>query len=119
MPLNTQIIRDGEPLKMPNGWGHFHIAAMALASGLDDETCGLFSDRETALAEYRAAIDRQGFCGISPAMTFQLADYCALGMTPLNDGSYTLKQEWRFADSADGETLVLLPGDELKAWRGW
>jgi hypothetical protein len=118
MPLNTQIIRDGQSLSLQ--WGDFHIAAMALASGFDAGMEPL-SD-PTKIYE----IDPRRFdCypdapfPITRGMSFHLASYPALAKTPLNAGEYTLTSKHQFIDIMDGEILTLLPGDILRAWRDW
>jgi|SRR5215469_1642576 len=117
MPLNTQIIRNGENLSLR--WGGFHVAAMAIASTLDQP----LSEWKLweAPEKVQESIAGQGYpenpMPITPSMAFSLADYGALSLTPLNEGSYTLTQTHRFIDVTDDEVLELLPGDVLRAWR--
>lgn len=116
MPLNTQIIRDGEPMKIR--WGNFHIAAMALAASFDSGTGPVSSpDKvyEAPPGEFDCYPDAP--FPISRQVSFMLAEYGALGKTPLNEGSYTLTKRHKFMDMMDGEILALLPGDILRAWR--
>jgi hypothetical protein len=115
MPLNTQIIRNGEPLKLH--WGDFHIAAMALASSFEVKK-GPLGDPTKIYVDELHVHPYIGF-PISRGIAFILSDYGALGNTPLNDGDYTLKLTHRFTDLVDGEVLDLLPGDKLIAYRSW
>lgn len=136
MPLETQIVRKGETLKLK--WGGFHVAAMTLASVLDGPMtktgCKLWADPLAVRAELvekgyyqqdptthlRGRLVSTGAAmPITRPMVFQLMDYGAIGLTPLNSGAVTLKHRHVFIDAADGEVLVLLPGDTLKAWRAW
>jgi hypothetical protein len=117
MPLNTQIIRNGEALKLR--WGNFHIAAMALASMFDADYEGVIQGPEDVYQ-----VDLRMFeCypdaafPVTRQMAFVLTDYGALGKTPLNYGRYTLKGKHKFLDENDGEVLELLPGDMLHAYR--
>src|SRR5262245_23120733 len=103
MPLNTQILRDGEELSLR--WGEFHVAAMTLASAWDSgegelaKTCPPPADYNPAEEAY----------SLDPGETFLLATYHVIGETPLNSGSYTLKGPHTFHDPTDGEVLSLLP----------
>lgn len=117
MPLSTQIIREGEPMKLR--WSDFHVAAMAIASvlELDASEDKLFEHP----VEVRAELEEKGYpdepTPITPSMAFNLADYGRLGLTPLNNGEVTLAKYHRFVDVTDGEVLELVPGDVLRAWR--
>lgn len=114
MPLNTRIMRGGEVL--PLRWGSFHVAAMVIAASADSGK-GPYKDMKAFVKEAKALMKKQGNIGISPNDIFNLTDYYVIGATPLNAGGYTLKKRWAFVDKTDGETLELLPGDELSAWR--
>jgi hypothetical protein len=118
MPLNTQVIRNGERLGLP--WGDFHVAAMALASCFD--AGGTFlsdpDDVYDELHNFKACPD--GIFPITRMIAFNVCNYPVLAKTPLNEGVYTLKNRYRFWDTSDGEIFELLPGDELHAVRsGW
>lgn len=119
MPLATQIIRDGEPLKLH--WGEFHVAAMALAASFDSEDCGNAISAPEKIYEGHGD-PREWECypdapfPVSQLVAFLLSSYAALSNTPLSGGEYTLKGKHKFHDQADGEVLELLPGDVLKAW---
>lgn len=115
MPLNTQIIRNGEPMKLH--WGNFHIAAMALAAAFDAKE-GPLGDM-TKIYENVEHVHPYMPFPIARGIAFMLTEYGALSKTPLNEGSYTLKYGHSFIDLADGEVLELLPGDELVAYRSW
>lgn len=118
MPLNTQIIRDGQQLQLP--WGDFHIACMALAASFDAGT-GVISGPETVYEtdELRFDCYPDAPFPVTQGVAFTLTSYGALAKTPLNDGTYTLTRKHKFLDLADGEELTLLPGDVLMAQRGW
>lgn len=121
MPLNTQIIRGGEPLSIR--WGQFHIAAMVFASSWDAGK-GPFKNNHPPTEVH----DSEGNsfpldypnepCPITPGDAFGLVMYHVIGASPLNghDG-YVLKGEHKFLDVTDGEVLHLLPGDKLLAFR--
>lgn len=124
MPLNTRIIRDGEPLQIR--WGDFHVAAMVCAAAYDSGQ-GPFEGEQKPAFRYgegdhewanRTADEYPEVpCPITPRDSFTMADYYVIATTPLNDGEYVLKGEHRFLDCMDGEILHLLPGDVLQAWR--
>jgi hypothetical protein len=118
MPLNTQIIRNGEALRLH--WGDFHVAAMALAASFDAGT-GPVSDptKVYEVEPERFACYPDAAFPITRRLAFELTSYPVLGLTPLNDGMYTLTRKHKFQDLADGEVLELLPGDVLHAYRGW
>jgi hypothetical protein len=118
MPLNTQIVRDGEALRLH--WGDFHIAAMALAASFDsgEGPFAKFTDIYEVDPKMFECYPDAPF-PIQRNIAFMLTSYPMLGRTPLNNGSYTLKRRHKFIDTSDGEVLILLPGDELVAVRGW
>lgn len=147
MPLHTQIIRDGKPLSLRWGDFHIAAMAVAASidgpdkglfkeehtidnpppfgmptwdvdSMADDELpCGV--DRET-LREWSGK-DQTSYPDVPMPITtsdcIAIASYPMLGMTPLNDGPFTLVNRHRFIDCRDGEVLELLPGDVLVAGR--
>jgi hypothetical protein len=115
MPLTTQIIRNGEPLKVR--WGDFHIAAMALAAGFESKE-GPLGDMAAIYENVKHVHPYMPF-PISRGVAFYVSTYPALATTPLNEGNYTLKYGHSFIDLADREVLVLLPGDELVAYRSF
>jgi len=114
MPLETRIIRDGEPLRIP--WGGFHVAAMVMVATLETGK-GPFKDntREGLLTEECGGLP----IAITPRLTFELMSYPAIGATALNDGPYTVQEEWTFQDVTDGEVFTILPGDKLVAYRAF
>lgn len=114
MPLNTRITRDDKDLKLR--WGGFHIAAMVYAVTIDSGE-GPFKDNAAVQKEAKELMEKQGEIGVTPNDAFGLSMYHVIGATPLNDGPYTLKSEIKFRDTADGELLILKPGDILDAWR--
>lgn len=116
MPLSTQVIRNGEPLKI--SWGSFHVAAMALAASFDARMPP-FTDPSVIYITPPGTFDdypNEAF-PITNEVAFTLVSYGVLAQTPLNEGSYTLKSKHHFTDVTDGEDFVLLPGDELIAYR--
>jgi hypothetical protein len=115
MPLNTLIIRNGEPLKIH--WGRFHVAAMVIASALDTGE-GPFADN-TLEGIYGDCKEHHDVLGISPDNVAALMNYQAISTTRMGmTGSYVLKHSYKFCDVADGEEFELLEGDELVAYRG-
>jgi len=114
MPLNTQIIRNGEPMKLH--WGNFHIAAMALAAAFDAKE-GPLGDM-TKIYENVDHVHPYMPFPIARSLAFHISTYHVLAVTPLNSGGYVLKYGHSFIDLVDGEALELLPGDELVAYRG-
>ena|ERR1022692_562469 len=116
MPLSTQIIRNGEPLKIH--WGNFHVAAMALAAIIDSGIGPFVTNTvEAIFAENPIDDYPNNPIVISGRDAFTLVDYSILAMTPLNEGRYILKNRQHFLDAMDGEDLVLMPGDILTAYR--
>jgi len=123
MPLNTQIIRDGKPLKIK--WGGFHVVAMTLAAAFDSGE-GPFDGAQKPKytyteGEYKGKTEADYPdvpCPISQANLWDLMGYHVISTTPLNRGGYKLKNKHRFLDITDNELLELLPGDELIAYRG-
>lgn len=115
MPLHTQIVRDGEPLKLR--WSGFHVAAMVYAVVIDSGQ-GPFTDNESVVAQALDLMERQGSIGITPKDAFNLMDYSVIGATPLNSADYTMKHHTlTFVDMTDGEELTIKPGDVLGASR--
>lgn len=129
MPLETQIIRNGKPLKLQ--WGGFHVSAMVLAAAFDSgegpfegeqEPLFQFPDTEEgcSVPEWRGK-DQSSYpevpCPISPSNTFELMEYHVIARTPLGRSGYKLKKLHRFVDVTDGEILELQPGDVLRAYR--
>lgn len=115
MPLHTQIVRDGEPLKLR--WGGFHVAAMVYAVVIDSGQ-GPFTDNESVAEQALDLMKRQGSIGITPKDAFDLMDYQVIGKTPLNSADYTMQNhELTFVDVTDGEELVIKVGDVLSASR--
>lgn len=114
MPLITEIKRDGKAMKL--AWGGFHIAAMVYAVTIDSGK-GPFKNNAAVQEEAKKLMEKQGSIGVTPSDAFSLSMYPVIGATPLNDGPYTMKSEITFLDTADGEVLVLKPGDILSAWR--
>lgn len=120
MPLMTEIRRNGEKMKMPNGWGGFHVAAMVVAMMFEaPESWGDAQPNDDL--DYPNEPQ-----GIGPGDVFSLMAYPVIGQAIENaceangqDSSsrYVLQKEHRFIDTQDGEILHLLPGDELSAWR--
>jgi len=115
MPLNTQIDRDGKPLEIR--WGGFHVAAMVLAASMDSGI-GPFKVTPSRMSIYQTDDPEQELM-VSPKDAFDLMDYSVIGATPLNEGSYTLKEKYTFLDTRDGEVFTLLPGDVLRMGRSW
>lgn len=122
MPLITAIERDGEALV--SNWGDFHLAAMVFASSWDsgrgpfqDNTYLGDRDPKPTLEDGTVLDYPSDPMPISPKLCFELTMYHILAMTPLNDGSYTLRREHKFIDVTDDEVLHLMPGDILRASR--
>lgn len=119
MPLNTQIVRNGETL--PLHWGDFHVAAMALAANFEMPSPAFGGPSE--IYETDALTPQMFDCypdapfPITRSIAFQLTTYGALAATPLNNGHVVLQRKHKFVDLVDGEVLALLPGDELIAYR--
>lgn len=113
MPLNTQIIRKGEALKLK--WSGFHLACMVIAASADSGK-GPWSDEYLkGLAEHFAADETPS--EVTREVIFSLTNYLVIAATPLNNGDYTLVHGYKFVDQADGELLELKPGDVLQAYR--
>jgi hypothetical protein len=106
VPLNTQIIRDGETVKL--SWGNFHVAAMLYAIAFERKLDGTGPN---------AAIDYPTEAqGLSPRNVFDVTNYPTITYV-CPKGRYVLEQEHRFQDIMDGEVLHLKPGDELTFYR--
>jgi hypothetical protein len=116
MPLNTAVIRDGEPLKIR--WGQFHVAAMVIACAVDSGK-GPYLENTVEYVYGKPLEDLKEPMGINPGEVFRLSMYAAIATTPLNDGNYVLKKDYAFGDPADGEIFTLKAGDELIAYRGF
>lgn len=114
MPLHTQIVRDGEPLKLR--WGGFHVAAMVYAVSVDSGQ-GPFQNLDHIVQQFEDFEGRDEPVPVTPKDGFDLMDYGVLSMTPLNSADYTLTRSFRFIDVTDGEILELKPGDVLSAGR--
>jgi hypothetical protein len=132
MPLNTEILRNGKTLKGIR-WGDFHVAAMMISSSLDGPDQGCFKEDYTVdnpphfqwgKVDAHPEWNNKGQesypevpMPLSPSDAFQMVTYPLIGMTPLNSGSFVLKNRHVFCDTSDGEIFELLPGDELRAYR--
>jgi hypothetical protein len=112
MPLATQILRDGDLLKL--AWSDFHVACMALASSFEAGD-NSFSDPSKVYDtdELRFDCYPDAAFPVTRQLAFMLCTYGMLAKTPLNDRSYTLTRKHKFLDTTDGEILELLPGDIL------
>lgn len=120
MPLQTRILRDGEPL--PLRWGDFHVACMALASCFDriDGLAPTPDDVYDAPPGTFFGYPDDVTFPVSQQLSFMLCTYPMLAKTPLGEAGhdgYTLTGKHRFRDVQDGEILELLPGDVLIAFR--
>lgn len=135
MPLNVQVIRNGEPVSIR--WGEFHVAAMAVASSIDGPDKGMFKENHTisnpppfGMPEKLPDTADQSWAGkdqtsypevpmpITREDAFQIASYPMLAMTEVGKkGSHVLINRHRFVDCTDGEVFELLPGDELRMSR--
>lgn len=125
MPLETEIRRNGKPLKLR--WSGFHVTAMVMAAAFDSGEGPFQGKQEPGKYRYNddapeyAGMTNEDYpgapCPINPGDSWLLCSYPYIAMTPLNKGKYTLKETHRFLDTTDGEVLELLPGDELRAWR--
>ena len=117
MPLNTFIERDGEPLQLR--WGGFHMCAMVFAASWDSGE-GIFEDNTEPEMEEPEYANKEGHGPlghyIHPSYSMMIS-YPHIGMTPLNNGPYILKKDYRFVDAQDGEILDLKAGDKLIAYR--
>ena len=112
MPLNTQILRDGEPLDLR--WSDFHVAAMVCAVAYDSGE-GPFVDNTPEQDGYPDTPQP-----INAKNCWDLCNYLVIAMTPFQRQSrYTLQGTHRFADNTGCElgVLELLPGDELVMYR--
>jgi hypothetical protein len=89
MPLCTQIVRDGETLRMPNGWGWWHVVCMNLQSQTDETT--------------------------DPAQQDRTISDGPLGQS--KTGEVVVQYATAYRDPSDGEVLTLQPGDILRMWR--
>lgn len=104
MPLHVQFLRDGEPRKMPNGFGGWHLG-VALDAGAIEYARRLhlrLPDFELAEADHRND------------ETHRIA---RMGWRAFDSGSVTVTQPISFRDPKDGEVLELEPGDEIRMWR--
>jgi hypothetical protein len=106
MPLNTQIMRDGEAVKL--SWCDFHVAAMLYAIAFERKLDGTGPN---ANLDYPTEPQ-----GLSPRNIFDVTNYPTIGYV-CPQGRYVLENEHRFQDVVDGEVLHLMPGDELTFYR--
>jgi hypothetical protein len=91
MPINTELIRDGQAVKMPHGWGMWHCYCLFDAASKEDS---------------RVVVKKNDG---SSEMFF--------GYWPNNPSSYTYKKHHRYIDETDGEVFDIFPGDIYSAWR--
>lgn len=110
MPLITSIERDGERLKLPNGWGGFHVVSIVFASHFDVGSSPFTNGWQPPESYPETPMEIGN--GFSHVM-----DYGVIALSPLNAGRVTLTKTHRFRDENDGEILELLPGDVLIAYR--
>jgi len=107
MPLNTEIERNGEALKLC--WGDFHLNAMYTAAIKE-------SAPDTPLEGGGKVGDES--CKI---LNFIMGVYYLHipGCPLVERGEQTLLYQHEFVDPYDGEVFELLPGDVLRAWRSY
>lgn len=89
MPVNTEIIRDGERVKIR--WGWWHIERLAEAMLEECPTHKLF----------------MGFPNEPDPNSEEKDRY----------GEFTFTMRHEFTDETDGEVFIIEPGDRYKAWR--
>lgn len=111
MPLNTQIIRDGEAVKLEGGWGWAHACAIFHAAMLEhDPTASFWEDGKTI-----KDVTEEGH--ICDALTIIYAG----NPPPLvsgGNGEQVLKEDHDLGQLYEDEgPFVLRAGDKLRAWR--
>lgn len=140
MPLNTQVLRNGKPV--PGGGNWWIVGAMMIAASIDSGK-GPFEENTFMGIEgrerpsewhdpnYCSGLDQdkddQFLCtGCAKAFPVVIGvsfmnrsvHYGTLGMTPLNDGRYTVKNgPYMFADQMSGKVFTIETGDVLVAFR--
>jgi len=117
MPLNTQIIHNGEALEL--SWKDFHVAAMVMAAIMEEkpvEEVVVVRDKEGNIVDHDINYPEEPIT-VSTQESFWLCSYPAIGNTKLNEGKVVLTKPHHFRDAYDGEILRLEIGDELHAWR--
>lgn len=140
MPLNVQILRDGK--HVPRSGDFWIVGCMLIAASIDsgkgpfeENTFMGIEGRERPTQwhdpNYCSGLNQdkedQFLCtGCAKAFpivigrAFMCRDihYGTLGMTPLNDGNYTVKNgPYMFVDQMDGQVFTIETGDVLVAFR--
>lgn len=126
MPLNTQIVRNNQPLRLR--WGGFHIAAIVIAAAFDSGQGPFKVNTPQGIAR----LEKWGPKGrriarryplvpfpVSRFMVWVLESYPVIDSTPMGHDGYVLTRRHQFIDCSDGEILDLLPGDVLTAYRSY
>jgi hypothetical protein len=116
MPLNTQILRDGENYKPEGGWQQFHACAMLVAVMFETEYQDMKPNENVNYP------DEAQF--ISPRNIFEFMNYPTIS-DAVPGGKYVVTKPHKFAglNMSEGERIDSMlqiefqPGDELIFWR--
>lgn len=111
MPINSQIIRDGQTL--PVRWSQFHIAAMAIAIMFEEPEKWDGAKPNDDIIELYPGSPQP----IGPRDTFMIVTYPVLAAVWDDRDEVTLEHAHAFEDVSDGEVFKLNKGDKLRIWR--
>lgn len=122
MPLNTQILRNGKPVKVP--WDDQMLSFMYTTAFVEGdpsyeyEDGKIFAELGTYVLEGTGTkYDGQEFehwVSFAWAPIYYLKSKCTL----VKSGSQTVKRQHRFFHRS-GKVITLKPGDVLEAWRSF
>lgn len=92
MPVNTQILRDGEARKLEHGWGWWHVDMLRDA---------IYKESDRVYAETGEP----------------MKDMPTFYMGFPNEGRYEFKYDHSYVDETDGEWFTIDAGDVYTAGR--
>lgn len=111
MPLELQVLRNGEPRTI--SWGYFHLNCIyttAIKEGAPDYKGLIAGDEEKTFG----GLEDGQYIDFSMCYIYGLD---IPGVDLIQRGRQIVKERHKYVDSFDGEVFVLEPGDVLTAWR--
>ena len=88
MPVSTQLVRGGQPVRMHGGWNPWHLSCL-----------------------FDAMVDENPEADEKQITYFPNTYLCS------SPGVYTFKEKHEFEDPKRKLKLTVMPGDEYHAWR--
>lgn len=109
MPLNTQVLRDGETVKIPGGWDAMALNAFLNAAYRETSPGLVIASSGETFAELEL---RNAVVDLSMAPIYYMT-----GADVIEKGRQTLTRDHTFVSDDEARTIELKAGDVLRAWR--